>query len=174
MSDTTSEATESPVADQNPEPDRTPDPGENAGDETGQPQDDGDDDGGDTGGKGRVAREAAKWRLKFRESETTIAGQAATIERLQRAHVDAAIERAGVKPAAVHALTELADLVGEDGLPDPDRVAAAIARARDELGITKPNPLRDHRVAGQMHSGAGVSPPVRDGWAAAFGPKPDR
>lgn len=166
----TGEATESVVADENPAPDPTPDSRENAGDESTQSQDDADDD---AGGKGRVSREAAKWRTKFRDAETTIAGQRETIAQLREMHVNAAITAAGVKPAAVYAVTPAGELLDDNGLPDPVKISTAIAKARDELGITKPNPLREHRVNG-LQSGAGLSPPARDGWAAAFGPKPDR
>lgn len=141
--------------------------------DTGNGREDGAQPQDDAPEGGKLSREAAKWRTKFRDAEQQIAGQTATIERLQRLHVDAAITAAGVKPAAVHALTELADLVGEDGLPDADKITAAVAKARDELGITKPNPIREHRRNG-LQSGAGVQPPARDGWAAAFGPQPDR
>jgi len=131
-----------------------------------QPQDDAPE-------SGKLSREAAKWRTKFRDAEQQIAGQTATIERLQRLHVDAAITAAGVKPAAVYAVTGLGDLLGDDGLPDLGRIKAAVETARAELGIEKPNPFREHRRNG-LQSGAGVSPPARDGWAAAFSPKPDQ
>lgn len=142
---------------------------ENVSDEPVQDQDDGTDNDEQRGAGPRVAREAAKWRSKFRAAETTIAGQTATIERLQRLHVDAAITTAGMKPAAVHAITALTELLGDDGLPDAEKVAAAVGQARDRLGIPKPDPLREYRLSG-LRSGAGEAPPRRDNWTAAFTP----
>ncbi|MGH3265310.1 MAG: hypothetical protein ACRDNS_25320, partial [Trebonia sp.] len=94
---------------------------------------------------------------------------AGTVERLQRLYVEQAVTRAGVKPAAVFAVAELADLLGDDGLPDEAKVAAAVAAAREQLGVARPN-LAAFRERGLL-SGAGVPAPKRDSFTAAFGPR---
>lgn len=114
-------------------------------------------------------KEAAKWRTKFRDAEQQVTDLTETVERLQRLHVDAAITAAGVKPAAVHAVTNLADLLAEDGTPDAAKIAAAVRAARDQLGI--PYPTTDGMRQTGMRSGTGFSPPRKDGWSSAFGPR---
>lgn len=79
--------------------------------------------------------EAAKWRKQFREAEQQRDALAAQVETLQRQHIEASLSRSGVKPAALWAVTQLADLLAEDGTVDTDKVAAAIETARDQLGI---------------------------------------
>ncbi|MGH3969539.1 MAG: hypothetical protein ACRDTV_15840 [Mycobacterium sp.] len=137
-----------------------------------QRQDDADGSGdNDTEPRGR----AAKYRQRAQESEAArdaaeqkATGLAGTIERLQRLHVEQAITAAGIKPAALWAVAELADLVDDDGLPDDAKIAAATKTARDQLGIKPPN-LAGLRERGQLLSGAGAPQPRRDGWSAAFG-----
>ncbi|CAM3209638.1 hypothetical protein MYCO108962_06615 [Mycobacterium colombiense] len=135
--------------------------------ENGIPADDGEQDSRPRG-RAAVYRERAQAaEARASELEQQIAGHAATIERLQRLHVDAAIERAGVKPAAVHAITDLAGLLGDDGLPDPAKITEAVNTAKETLGIQRPTVNRQMG----MRSGAGVSPPRKDNWAAAFAPR---
>jgi hypothetical protein len=77
-----------------------------------------------------------------------------------------------MRPAAVWATAKLDDLLADDGTVDADKVARAMAGARQALGIT-------HRRApypgmGEMNSGATAR---RDhapgpGFAAAFDPRP--
>jgi hypothetical protein len=132
--------------------------GENGGDE------------GDSAPRGRVA--AARQRAQEAEAardaaEARATDLAGTVKLLQRLHVEQAVTAAGVKPAAVFAVAELADLIDDTGLPDADKVKAAVATAREQLGVSRP--VVERQMG--MRSGAGVAPPKRDGWAAAFGPR---
>lgn len=119
--------------------------------------------------------EAAKWRHKFRDEqnthkETRVALESMTtrVEALQRQQVEALLDEAKVKPAALWATTELAQLVAEDGTVDPKAVSTAIDAARKTLGI---NPISK----GSIVPGVGNRPPgvprKSDAFADAFKPK---
>ena len=60
-------------------------------------------------------REAAKWRKQLRAAEAERDTLAAKVEALQRAQAEDLITRNGVKPAAVFAVTSLADLLDDSG-----------------------------------------------------------
>lgn len=113
------------------------------------------------------AREAAKWRGRLREVEAERDSLAGKVEALQRAQVDAHITALGTKPAAVWASgAQLSDLVGEDGTPDQEKIAAAVAVAREQLGIDD----RPKRPARGLTSGASVTREPVNGWREAFAP----
>lgn len=82
-----------------------------------------------------TGREAAKWRRRFREQESETKAIADRLEAMQRQHVEAITERAGIKPAALWATVQLADLIAEDGTVHADTVKRAVDTARDTLGI---------------------------------------
>lgn len=115
----------------------------------------------------RQRAQAAEARVAEIEAET--AAQATKIEGLQKMLVDKAVEASGLKPAAVFAVAELGALLDENGLPDPEKIDAAVAAAKESLGVVGllPGPTRQTG----MRSGAGYSPPKRDSWADAFAPK---
>jgi hypothetical protein len=119
------------------------------------------------GRSGQYRRRAQEAEARVAEVEAQSTEHVATIERLQRLHVEQAITTAGIKPAAVFAVAALADLLGDDGLPDADKVTAAVATAREQLGIERHATVRQLG----MRSGAGAPPPKRDGYVAAFGPR---
>lgn len=129
---------------------------------------------GDGEPKGRAAgyRKRAQYaEARAAQLEEQITGHTATIERLQRRMVDQAVEAAGLKPAAVHAVATLESLLAEDGTPDHGKIAAAITAARDTLGATAgPGPVQRQRG---MVSGAAGYPagPKPNGWAGAFAPR---
>ncbi|ORV90668.1 hypothetical protein AWC11_12045 [Mycobacterium interjectum] len=125
------------------------------------------DEGQPSGRSAKYRERAQAAETRAAELEQQITDYTATIERLQRLHVDQAITAAGVKPAAVHAVTDLADLLGDDGLPDSAKIAAAVKTARDRLGIQPPTFSRQTG----MRSGAGAPQPKKDGFAAAFAPR---
>ncbi|OBI46978.1 hypothetical protein [Mycobacterium colombiense] len=127
------------------------------------------DDGKPNGREARYRKRAQEAEATIAARDAAIAEQAATIERLQRGQLETAITAAGVKPAAVFAVAELKDLLTEDGMPDEAKITAAVKAARDQLGITRPTL---HRQTG-MRSGAGYSPPKKDGWVDAFRRKDD-
>ncbi|ULE32175.1 hypothetical protein [Mycobacterium sp. IDR2000157661] len=115
--------------------------------EVDEDQDDTDDDGASAGdGPGR---EAAKYRRRLRDVEAERDTLKATVAALQRAEVARLAADAGLRPAALWASgPELADLLGEDGTVNADAVAAAVAVAREQLGIPKPRP-RGNVVRGE-------------------------
>lgn len=110
--------------------------------------------------------EAAKYRRRLRDTEKQRDTLAAHVEALQRAHIEAALTKSGVKPDAVFAVAELADLVAEDGTIDADKLAAAVDAARAKFGITTPS-------KGAHVPGVGNQPATRpraDAWRDAFTP----
>lgn len=118
-------------------------------------------------GQYRQRAQAAEGRVT--ELEAQSADHVATIERLQRLHVEQAVAATGVKPAAVFAVAELADLLDDTGLPDADKVTAAVEAAREQLGVARVVAPPSRQFG--MRSGAGTPPPKRDGWADAFAPR---
>lgn len=118
--------------------------------------------------------EAAKYRHKLRDEktahqETRAALEAATarVEALQRQQIENLISGSHVKPAAVWAVTELADMVGEDGTVSVEAVNTAIDTARKTLGI---QPIGKGAYVPAMGSRPDGTPKT-DGWADAFKPK---
>lgn len=92
----------------------------------------------DTGGKGN--KEAARYRRRLRETEQERDTLKATVVALQRAEVDRLATANGLKPAALWSSAELGDLLSDDGAVDAEKVSAAIAAAREQLGIPNPPP----------------------------------
>ncbi len=128
-----------------------------------------DDDGEPRGRAGRYRERAQAAEARVAEMETQAGELTATVERLQRLHVEQVINAAGVKPAAVFAVAELADLIDDAGLPDTAKVQKAIGAAREQLGVPAPGIVRQQ----ELRSGAGASPPRKNGWASAFAPRDD-
>lgn len=121
---------------------------------------------------------AAQYRKRAQDAEAArdealqqVTEHVAVIERLQQRLVERVVAEAGVKVAAVLAVSPLADLLGEDGLPDAGKIESAIDAARDQLGVRR----HEHPLQRQlgMRSGAGAPQPKRDGWAAAFARRDD-
>ncbi|BCP06110.1 hypothetical protein [Mycobacterium paraintracellulare] len=136
--------------------------------DTGADEADNDGDGGDDSEGNPTDREAAKWRKKLRAAEAEKAEIATRLEAMQRSTVDAHVTALGMKPAALWAAgTELGDLLGDDGVPDPEKVDTAAAAAKETLGVQtyKPRPLRGYQ------SGAMATQPKRNSWTQAFAPK---
>lgn len=93
----------------------------------------------DTDGADKAGREAAKYRRQLRDAEAqrdTLAGQ---VEALQRRMVEQAAAAQIQRPEALWAAgVELADLIGEDGVPDPEKVRGACRDAAERLGLSRP------------------------------------
>lgn len=155
MSDTQTPVEDTPVEDSNPVEDSTdleavadaeqPDPEQSPEDEAGN-------------------SEAARWRRKLREAEAERDALAQRLEAVQRQQVETLL--GGVKPQAVWAVAELADLLNEEGGIDPEKVSAAVEAARERFGITKP-------AKGNHIPGVGNQPsslPKGDAWKEAFAP----
>lgn len=116
------------------------------------------------------ARREARYRTQLRAAEAEREELRSQVESLQRAQVDAAIAAYGIKPKAVWAAgTALADLLGENGLPDAAKVKAAVTAARDEFGI--PSGKVQHRDPSSLKSGAGIPQASPQRWQSAFGPR---
>jgi hypothetical protein len=132
------------------------------------PGDDNQEDGGaEPRGRAAAYRKRAQEAEAAREAAEARAGElAGQLQQLQRAQVEQAATAAGIKPAALFAVADLAGLLDDAGLPDPAKINAAVKAAREQLGI-KPPTTAEFRRRGML-SGAGVPPPRKDGWAAAF------
>ena len=91
-----------------------------------------------------------------------LAGQLASLQRQQ---VESLI--GDVKPEAIWTVTDLPDLLGQDGTVDAEKVLAAVDVARERLGITKP---AKGTYVPQIGSQPAVMPNP-NGWAQAFAPK---
>lgn len=112
----------------------------------------------------KLRRESAGYRERATTAETALAA-------LQQQHAERLIDAAGVKPAAVFALTTITDLLNADGTVDADKVTDAVARAKRELGIAgRPQPLGPR---GGLSSGTGAPQSKPNSWVSAFAP-PER
>lgn len=117
----------------------------------------------------KLRRESAGLRDRAKAAEDQLAERADRLAAVQRQSVDRQISAAGMRPAAVWAVATLDDVLADDGTVDTDKVAAAMAAARQTLGIER----RRAYIRGGLHSGAAAP---RDytpgpGFAAAFGPR---
>lgn len=110
--------------------------------------------------------EAAGYRRRLRDTESERDGLASRVEALQRSIADREIEaRHGIKPAALWASgTELADVLDDDGQLDTDKLDAAVATAKETLGIPK---RRTGPRAPREGNTPQMSEPKND-WADAF------
>lgn len=77
----------------------------------------------------------AGYRRRLRETEAERDRLAEQNTTLRRAMAEQLITAEGVKPQAVWAVTELPELCDDDGLPDRDKVKAAVQAARETLGV---------------------------------------
>ena len=107
------------------------------GAEVDEDQDDADDDGRGDG----PGREAAKYRRRLRAAEAERDRLSEQVGALQRAEVERLATADDLRPAALWASgAELADLLTADGTVDEAKVSAAVAAAREQLGIPNPPP----------------------------------
>jgi len=73
----------------------------------------------------------------------------------------------GIKPTALWASgTQLQDLLGDDGVPDLEKITAAVKAARDTLGIQPATHPQLGSRAGSGASGPGAHRPAS--WADAL------
>lgn len=85
--------------------------------------------------------EAAKWRKQLRETETERDTLRGTVEAMQRSAVEALASQQLEKPDALwKSGVELADMLGEDGLVDGEKVGAAVKSAIADLGLAVKRP----------------------------------
>jgi hypothetical protein len=118
-------------------------------------------------GDGKSANaEAAKYRRRLRDSQAQLEYVTAQLDAVQRQQVELLIAESGVKPTAVWSVTGVAELLGDDGAIDTEKVTAAVETAREKFGIPK-------RQKGNYVPGVGnqpSSPPKTDTWQTAFSP----
>lgn len=112
-------------------------------------------------------REAAKYRTRLREVETERDTLASQVERLQKAHVELMVQDRLHSPKALWANgTNVADLLDEDGRPDPEKVKEAVSEAVTSLGLAeRPRTPKPHPA---QRFGDAVPRPDADGMAAAI------
>jgi len=113
----------------------------------------------------KLRKENAGYRDRAKVAEQTIA-------TMQRQHVEQAAIAAGLKPAALWAVTQLDDLLADNGAPDAGKIAAAVKTARDQLGIDQQRRAAPPRpgAGAPLRSGSGAPQQVRNPWSAAFKP----
>lgn len=133
-------------------------------DRDGEDRRDGDDHGDDTP-SGREAR----YRRRLRETEAERDRLAEQNTTLRRAMAEQLITAEGVKPQAVWAVTELPELCDDDddGLPDRDKVKAAVQAARETLGV---QPATGLYVPAEGRVPTPPTPSGRSKWDNAFHP----
>lgn len=163
MSDTTTETVETVDT-----PEVPVDPPNDDTTEAGQQQAGPDDAEQETEPEESGNAEAAKYRRRLRDTETQLAEANQRIEALQRQQVDALIEAAGVKPAAVWTVAQLDTLLTEEGTVSVEAVTAAIDEARNTLGIT---PIGKGNVVPGIGNQPANSLEPKDTWTEAFKPK---
>jgi hypothetical protein len=117
----------------------------------------------------KLRRESAGLRDRIKASEERVTASEERVTALQKQIVDRQVRQAGMRPEAVWAVTELADLLADDGTVDVEKVRTATGVARQTLGIRYGDPHRGHG----FRSGAtnvGLEPPAR-GFETAFRPR---
>lgn len=84
-------------------------------------------------------QEAAKWRRQLREAEAERDGLRTRVEAMQRSEVERLAAGRLSKPESLWKAegVTLADLLGEDGNVDPEKVEEAVTLAVDSLGLTQ-------------------------------------
>jgi len=95
---------------------------------------------GDPEPDSRAGREAAKYRTRLRAAEADLATARAALERVQRAAVQQMVASRLAVPADLFDIAgvDLATLLDQDGIPDADAVADAVATAlRDRPGLAR-------------------------------------
>lgn len=98
---------------------------------------------------GKAGKEAAKYRAQLRDVETERDTLRDRLAGFQRQSIDTLSAAAGIKPAALWASgVELASLVADDGTVNGEAVTAAIATAKDTLGLSPTASAADAGIMG--------------------------
>ncbi|MET9326072.1 hypothetical protein [Tsukamurella sp. NPDC003166] len=126
-------------------------------------------DAADDGPEPQSKREA-RYRTQLRDTEAERDKLAATVEAMQRTEVERLAGAVIAKPESLWASgVNLADLLGEDGLVDPDKVNTAAHTAREELGLELGADERKKRGPIVPREGTGTTHTHRaDPWKDAF------
>lgn len=118
----------------------------------------------------RAASEAAKYRTQLRATEAERDTLTSRLEAAHRTMVESIAGKSLAKPEALWASgVQLQDLLDDDGNVDQEKVAEAISKASDELGLMKPanGPVVPNQGK-QPERGAGMR---AETFADAFGPR---
>ncbi|OCB38761.1 hypothetical protein A5675_15335 [Mycobacterium malmoense] len=123
-------------------------------------------------------RQAAKFRKQLRAEQAArqadaeqaterITALERQLDAMRRDQVGALATTMGIKPTALWAAgAQLDDLLNDDGVPDPDKVRAAVQQARAELGLaTAPKPFAS------LRSGTAAPAAPVNTWRQAFAPR---
>ncbi|WP_217133826.1 hypothetical protein [Leucobacter chinensis] len=117
-------------------------------------------------------RDAAKYRRRLREVEEERDTLTAQLDELRKLEVERSIEQLGIKPAAVWALeTTLPDLVNEEGLPDTEKITAAVTQAKLAFGIPEKPKAATDGSGGNRGSDIEAEPSAASQWTGAFEPQ---
>lgn len=110
------------------------------------------------------SHEAAKYRVRLRETEAEVARLTEALAGAQRGHIESLVGGA-LSAEAFWKLVDPAELLDDAGAVDPDRVRQATQKARQELGAVKP------QGRGGLISGAQSGAPTKaPSFADAFAP----
>ena len=113
----------------------------------------------------KAGREAARYRVRLRETEAERDQLRSLVETLQRAEAERAVSDVLRVPAGLWtAGTALADLLDDQGRVDPEKAIAAARTARETVGLAaaRRTPLPD------SSQGRGAGGDSRDAWTKAF------
>lgn len=116
-------------------------------------------------------RQLKKLRAENRSLRDRAKTAEAAVTAMQQQAADQAITAAGLKPPAVWAVTELADVLGEDGSIDDAKLSAAMSTAKEQLGVQPRRPAPRPGAGSELRSGSGVPLSKPRGFAGAFAPR---
>jgi len=113
----------------------------------------------------KAGREAARYRVRLRETEAERDQLRSLVETLQRAEAERAVSDVLRVPAGLWtAGTALADLLDDQGRVDPEKASAAARTARETVGLAAA-----HRTPRpDLSQGRGSGGDSRDAWTKAF------
>lgn len=114
----------------------------------------------------KPGKEAARYRVRLRETEAERDQLRALVETFQRSDAERAVADILHRPAGLWAAgTRLADLLDDQGRVDPDKAVAAAKAALEQVGLA---PKRRRTPAPDPSQGRGSTPATGSAWKEAF------
>lgn len=114
-----------------------------------------------------ASREAANYRRRLRDTEAERDAANELAQRRLHAMIGAAVQAAGIPAKAWEASAhDTADLLDEDGLPDPAKLADALAATATDFGLNRAPQRMDPNP--QQGSSNGGGPPAAKSWGSAL------